>query len=204
MNARLPIVLSIFLCSAGAASAQSTSSGVEVGVQTSFLRLSDSQTTSTGIGGRVSFDVTSWAALEAEGQFFPNDDVLLNSATLADAGIAYERRRADGFFGLKIGRRSDKLGLFAKARPGFTSLMDKGVRCLADVCALMLLARAEYRTEFAFDLGGVLELYPSRRTVARFDLGDTMIRHRSFAPPCWGSPCTSHNLTTRVGFGVRF
>jgi hypothetical protein len=38
----------------------------------------------------------------------------------------------------------------------------------------------------------------------RFDLADTMIQHRSFAPPCWRSTCTSHNLSSRVGVGLRF
>ena len=68
---------------------------------------------------------------------------------------------------------------------------------------LMLLAVPEYRTEFAFDLGGVLEFYPSARTVARIDAGDTMIRHRSSAvPPC--QECTTHNFSSRFGVGVRF
>jgi hypothetical protein len=70
-------------------------------------------------------------------------------------------------------------------------------------CALVLIALDTYRTEFALDLGGGIEFYPSRRTVARVELGDTIIRHRSFAPPC-PSGCTSHNLSSRLGIGVRF
>ena len=71
------------------------------------------------------------------------------------------------------------------------------------MCALMLFARPEYRTEFALDLGGIVEFYPTRRTVARVDFGDVMIRHRSAAvPPC--SDCTSHNFTSRFGIGLRF
>jgi len=50
----------------------------------------------------------------------------------------------------------------------------------------------------------VLELYPSGRSVARFEVGDTIVRHRSTAPPCFSGDCTSHNLGSRVGFGVRF
>ncbi len=56
----------------------------------------------------------------------------------------------------------------------------------------------------AEDLGGVLELYPTGRTVARFDLRDTMIGHRSFAPPCPTGTCSSHNVSTRPGVGLRF
>ena len=90
-------------------------------------------------------------------------------------------------------------------RPGFVRLSDQCVDCVGEVCALatMLLARPVYRTEFALDLGAVLEFYPSARTVARVDFGDTMIRHRSqAAPPC--SNCTSHNFASRIGIGFRF
>ena len=80
----------------------------------------------------------------------------------------------------------------------------KGINCLGEVCTrmLFLLARPEYRTEFATNLGGVLEFYPSPSIVARVDLGTTLIRHRSFAPPC--DDCTSTNFSSRVGFGFRF
>jgi hypothetical protein len=68
----------------------------------------------------------------------------------------------------------------------------------------VLLARPAYKTEFAFDLGGGLEIYPSVRTVARFELGDTMIRHRSLAPPWPRTTRTSQNLSSRIGIGFRF
>jgi hypothetical protein len=69
-------------------------------------------------------------------------------------------------------------------------------------CALILLARPVYRTEPAIDVGGVLEIYPTARTVARIDLGTTLIRHRSYVPPCRN--CTSSNFASSVGFGYRF
>jgi hypothetical protein len=100
--------------------------------------------------------------------------------------------------------RTDKLGVFAKVRPGFTHFSASGIDCVGGVCALALFVRPEDGTEFALDFGGVFEVYPSRRTVARFELGDTMIRHTVFAPPCGPSTCTSHNLSSKVGVGVRF
>ena len=45
--------------------------------------------------------------------------------------------------------------------------------------------------------------YTDFRRPHRVEFGDTMIRHRSFAPPC-ASGCTSHNLSSRLGIGVRF
>jgi hypothetical protein len=156
----------------------------------------------------VSLDVTRWAAVEAEANFFPDDDVRLPPSALTPTlRVAYQRSRIDAFFGTKLGMRGDRFGVFAKVRPGFTRLTDRGgPECVGNECALvmMLLLRPEYRTEFAVDLGGILEFYPSARTVARFELGDTMIRHRSTAPPCWLSTCTSHNLSSRLGVGLRF
>ena len=90
-----------------------------------------------------------------------------------------------------------------KLRPGVTRLYHKCFGCVGEGCALVLIARNIYRTELAFDFGGGVEFYPSRRTVARLELGDTVISHRSFAPPC-PSGCASHNLSSRVGLGVRF
>jgi len=208
MNARIwgfSVAALACLCSASLAHAQPSTSRFEVGAQASFLHLSDFDTTPAGFGGRVSFDLTKWAALEAEADFFPNDDAIFPPSELRPPlGLVYRRTRANAVFGAKLGWRSDRFGVFGKVRPGFTHLSDSGVDCAGDVCILVLLARPEYRTEFALDLGGVFEFYPTARTVARFDLGDTMIRHRSAAPPCWGSSCTSHNLTSRVGIGIRF
>ena len=71
------------------------------------------------------------------------------------------------------------------------------------MCALLLLAPPEYDTQFVFDLGGMVEFYPSDRFLARVDVGNTFIRHRALAPPC--TSCTSRsNLNATFGFGVRF
>jgi hypothetical protein len=201
------ILVVVFVCSAVVAAAQPAASRLEIGPQASFLRLSDFDTTNAGVGGRVSYDLAQWVAVEGAGTFFPNDDVLLAQSTLApDLRVTYARKRTAAFFGLKTGLRAHKLGVFAKARPGFTRLTAAGVPapCVGTLCPLALLLRPEYRTEFALDLGGVLEFYPSARMVARFELGDTMIRHRSTAPPCWQSRCTSHNLSSLMGAGFRF
>lgn len=203
----LPTTIVLLLCGAAAADAQPPGRRVEVGVQASFLRLGEFDTTNAGIGGRASFALTGWAALDAEGNFFPSDDVLLPSTGLAPSlRVTYHRRRTDAFLGLRLGMREGRLGVFARVRPGFTRLSEKGggPECVGPQCALVLLVRPEYGTEFALDLGGGLEFHPSARTVARFDLGDTMIRHRGLAPPCWGTDCTRHYLSSRLGVGVRF
>jgi hypothetical protein len=173
----------------------------EVGGHLSTLTHSGfTSSTSLGVGGRFTVNLAPWIAAEAEITFFPHDDVLQQPAPTL--GVEYRRRRTEAFFGGKIGMRGERFGLFAKVRPGLASLSHTGFDCKGDVCALILLALPEYRTEFALDYGGVVEFYPSPRFVTRFDFGDTMIRHRSFAPPC--RECTSHNFSSRFGFGVRF
>lgn len=191
------------------ASAQTASqlaaSRLEVGAQAAHFNYGSFDKTSAGLGGRLSFDVSRWLTAEGEATFFPDDDILLQSPGLTSGlQVRYPRKRTEAFFGMKSGVRNDRIGLFAKARPGFTRVSGNGVECVGEVCALALLMRPAYSTEFALDLGGVFEFYPSRRIVARFDLGDTMIWHTSAAPPCWSEGCTSHNLSSKMGVGIRF
>ena len=207
MNAesRIPVALLLLaLFAAAPASAQTEAARLEVGGQIATLRLSDFGATNAGLGGRVSYDLARWIAVEAEANVFTNDDFELRLAPdiFSGATLGYSRRRVEGFAGPKIGLRRERFGLFGKVRPGFARLTDKGINCVGEVCALMLLARPIYRTEPALDLGAVLEFYPTPRTVARVDLGSTLIRHRSTVPPCTG--CTSSNFASRFGVGVRF
>ena len=76
------------------------------------------------------------------------------------------------------------------------------------------------RSNFAVDLGGVVEFYPSRRIVTRFDIGDTIIRYKdlkfNITPVCPINPAlpcinqvplpghTSNNFQFSAGIGMRF
>jgi hypothetical protein len=206
MRSRFVFVAAAILLSTALVSpalAQSGRPAFEVGGQTTLLRLDDSGTTTAGIGGRFTMDLTSWLAIDAEVDFFPRDTFEVDPGVADAALVSYKRRRTDVLGGVKIGQRFGRFGLFGKVRPGFTRLTDRGINCDGEMCALMLLARPEYRTEFALDLGGVVEVYPTRRLVARFDFGDVLIRNRGTAvPPC--GDCTSHNFTSRFGVGLRF
>ena len=97
---------------------------------------------------------------------FGNDyvETRMAPAAIADARLGYSRRRIEGFFGPKVGWHNERVGVFGKVRPGFTRLYDRGVNCVGEACArmLILLAGPEYRTEVALDLGGVVEFYPRR------------------------------------------
>jgi hypothetical protein len=204
---RVLLTLTAVMCfgSLERAFAQGSNPRFEVGGQLGALRLSDFAATSVGLGGRLSYDLSRWITIEGEYSVFPHDDIaIVSSGTPSGPAIAYQRRRSEGFVGPKMGIRGERVGVFAKVRPGLSRLSHKGVLCTGEVCALMLLAVPGYRTEFALDAGGVLEFYPSARTDLRLDLGTTLVRHRSSAPPCWGDGCTSSNFTSSLGFGVRF
>jgi hypothetical protein len=129
--------------------------------------------TEPGFGGRFTFNLTENFAAEAEGNFFPGDCVTCTSENVG--------RLTQGFFGVKVGKRFKRFGIFAKGRPGFASF-SKGA---FDLVLLptppgmypQFLVNRSRQTNFAFDLGGVIELYHSKRIFTRFDGGDTMIRY---------------------------
>ena len=194
----------ILLLVAGQASAQTEPRRLEVGGYFSTLSIGDAGNTNAGLGGRVSYELSRWLWVDGDLSFFPSDRLDIGSGAEAlMLQTQYSRRRLEGFAGPKIGVRGERFGVFGKARPGVTHLIDKGMNCVGELCALALLARPEYNPEFALDLGGIVEFYATERTVARFDLGTTVIRHRSsFAPPC--RECTTQNFSTSLGMGVKF
>ena len=180
---------------------------LEVGVHFATLTLTPSNgyRSEIGFGGRFTVNLNDHLALEAETNFFPNSG---HSAELRATG-----RAVQGLFGVKAGRRWEKFGLFAKARPGFVSF-GKG-RLTPDPNSAsggFFGFRQERATHFATDVGGVIELYVSRRWMARFDVGDTVIRYgeqniqNAFPPPAaFNIPKElRHNLQVNAGIGYRF
>lgn len=166
----------------------------EIGGHFSLIRLRDLDTTDAGVGGRFGVNVTQWLGLEAEFTSFPQ----LEGRQLQGG------RKVQGLFGVKTGVRSEKFGVFAKVRPGFMRFGRNEIAnpCPPDtVCTAAIILKEQ--TNFALDVGGVLEYYPSRRFVTRFDLGDTIVRFGTGSLPA-GRAYTGHNLQFNVGFGVRF
>jgi hypothetical protein len=169
--------------------------------------------TEPGVGARVGYSFNRYLAVEGEVNFFPRErelrDLEFNGG-----------RKLQGLFGVKVGRRYERVGLFAKARPGFVHFAEgdlkprPNVGCIAVFPPPLSCFEPESRTDFAFDVGGVLELYPSSRTVVRLDAGDTILRtaaHRvplgvaTFGGRSVAAPAaTTHNFQGSVGFGFRF
>jgi len=188
----------------------------EVGAQFSSLSINDGfrARTEPGFGGRFTFNLTDNFALEAEGNIFPHNE---RSDAFRTGGRAVE-----GLFGVKIGKRYQKFGFFGKARPGFISfsqgfteftVVGQTGNPFTDIAV-----RVKRLTHFAADIGGVLEFYPTRHLVTRFDIGDTIIRlgqttittltttpGGTFAPlPLTFPTDTTHNFQFSAGVGFRF
>ena len=224
----------IVLATLHIAQAQSDDKKFEVGGEFTFFRMltrslsfpnarlvrAEQMTTVEGFGGRFGYNVWKYATLEAEVNLFPNESDL-------EAG-----RKLQGLFGVKAGKRFKRIGVFTKVRPGFMRFQ-KGDYAPGgepsgpfggSVCPLQSPSPLDgcvhpvARTNFAFDVGGVVEIYPSKRTLIRVDAGNTTIRLdargvaalRTFAVGSgfevlqFAPRETWHKFQSSIGFGFRF
>jgi hypothetical protein len=164
-------------------SAQSKESKIEVGAQFTALGGGPGYLfdNRTSVGGGVRLTFNFTRYLALEGELNYLSDTGFNNS-----------ERYQGQFGIKTGLRFDRFGVFGKARPGFI--------------------HGDFRdnTNFSMDIGGVLEFYPSRRMIVRFDVGDTIVNREApylftggfFVVPR-GNYAT-HNLQLGAGVGFRF
>jgi hypothetical protein len=83
-------------------------------------------------------------------------------------------RRADGLAGVKVGTRHGRIGTFAKLRVG-ASRYTRVLKAVDDDNTQFTYGT---RGDVLLDLGGVIEIYPTRRLVIRVDGGDTSSFHR--------------------------
>ena len=187
------LLTAISIINKQAALAQSEEPKVEVGIHFTTLQLTEFDRTDPGVGGRIAYNLNKHIALEGEFNFLPRDSFFSNN-------------RTQGLFGVKAGWRADKFGVFGKARPGFVHFSERTTLCAA-VFPAPLSCTVGGTTPFAFDLGGVFEIYTSRHIVVRFDGGDTMIRYQRFfgtANDGASEHFVSHNPQFSVGVGYRF
>jgi outer membrane protein with beta-barrel domain len=198
-------------------SAQSEPGKVELGVHFSSITKPDFDggKTEAGFGGRFTFNFNRSLAVEAEGDFFPHKCRACSNENVGNL--------AQGFFGVKAGKRFGKFGLFGKARPGFASFsggeFDIAIQPSPPGTFPFFVINRSRATNFAFDVGGVIELYHSSRIFTRFDGGDTIIRYPQrtfnsfFFDPVTGAVTifpairpadTRHNFQFSAGIGIRF
>ena len=131
-----------------------------------------------GAGGRFTYNLNNHIALDNEVNFF-----------LPDEGPPYATQ---GLFGIKAGKRTKYVGVFAKVRPGFQT---------------NFVVNEREQARLAIDVGGVAEFYPNRHLVLRFDAGDVII---PFGNNVVGEGLfaqrlgTTHNFQYSLGVGLRF
>ena len=171
----------------------------EVGVLYTGVNLKGFGETVNGLGGRFGYNFNRNLALDAEFSFFPETRL----------GNRQTGQKTQAFAGVRAGARSRYVGLFAKARPGvmFIGEVTSGFNC--NRTGFGRMCRPSHNN-FALDAGGVLELYPSSRTIVRLDAGDTIVRIREVRGGTGilfggtGTSETTHNFQFSVGFGYRF
>jgi hypothetical protein len=131
---------------------------------TSLERGDFSDRTEPGFGGRFTYNLNTVFSLEAAGYFFPKE--CFNCAN--------NGRVTQAVGGMKVGKRFESWGIFAKVRPGIVSF-SKGQFDVVPIGPVTPATSFEILrsrvTSFATDIGGVLEFYPSKRIVTRFDAG---------------------------------
>jgi hypothetical protein len=131
-----------------------------------------------GAGNRFTYNLNNHIALESEVNFF-----------LPDEGPPYATQ---GLFGIKAGKRTKHVGIFARVRPGFQT---------------NFVVNEREQARLAIDVGGVAEFYPNRHLVLRFDAGDVII---PFGNNVVGEGLfaqrlgTTHNFQYSLGVGIRF
>ncbi|HYG09299.1 MAG TPA: hypothetical protein VD835_04940 [Pyrinomonadaceae bacterium] len=172
---------------------------------------------SPGVGGRVTYNLTDHLSVEAEANFFPfkvNEEGFL----LTEARILAGGRRFQAQFGFKAGKRFRSFGLFVKGRPGVVSFGRSSILVgtrpvpFTNPPIIEGIFEDKRATFFSADVGGVVELYQSRRWLLRFDAGDTIIRYRArHVPRFFTNPAlhtipaeTKHNLQFSTGVGFCF
>jgi len=168
--------------------------------------------TEPGFGGRFTYNLNKTIAFEGAGYFFPKRCFQCRNAGNIREGLA----------GVKVGKRFEKWGIFAKARPGVVSFSEGTFDSIPPVVGFPLFPvffELKRLTTFAMDVGGVVEFYPSKRIVTRFDFGDTIIHFKrrnfntvvfnyldnTFTPLTIPVPArTSHNFQFMTSVGFRF
>lgn len=166
--------------------------------------------TEPGFGARFTYNINKVFSVEAAGYFLPKECLQCRNAGTITEGLA----------GVKVGKRFEKWGVFAKARPGAISFSEGTFDALpVGFPSFPIVFELRQLTTFAMDVGGVVEFYPSKHIVTRFDAGDTIVHfnRRSFntvlfdpvtntsTPAIFPVPArTSHNFQFMTSVGFRF
>ena len=161
--------------------------------------------TDPGFGGRFTFNLNRVVSFESAGYFFPK-----RCRSCRNAGHVTEV-----LAGVKVGKRFEKWGIFVKGRPGVVSFSEGETNIIPvpppTDPTFPFQFEIKRSTNFATDVGGVIEFYPSKRIVTRFDAGDTIIHFNSttrnviqFIPPSNSILILPLNVPSRTTHSFQF
>ena len=111
----------------------------------------------SGAGTTFVYNFTHWFGFDSTMNFLP--------------GQNGSQAMMEGLFGLRLGQQFNHFGVFGKVRPGFIYYKNAIPGGGNDTPNSL--------TRFAWDFGGIVEVYPHResRSVIRFDVGTTLVRY---------------------------
>jgi hypothetical protein len=211
MNKFSLAIMIVFLMESAALSQSQEPPKFEVAAEfTTLERDQFNKRTEPGVGARFTYNLNSVFSLEAAGYFFPKRCFNCRN----------NGRITEALGGVKVGKRFEKWGVFGKARPGVVSFSqgEFNVRAVPDALFPFEFEFSRL-TSFATDVGAVLEFYPSKRIVTRFDAGDTLIHFKRRSTnavgfdsstsmfilvPITTPATTTHNFQFMASVGFRF
>lgn len=197
----LLVIAALSVVRADSAFAQSDPARLELGFQVASTISGEFDASDIGLGGRVAWHPIGLVGVEAEINFYPGD--------FPNRG-PFSRGRVEGLFGMTAGTTFDRVRPFARLRPGFVSVRDAPAPfpCILIFPPPLTCVLASGRTLFALDLGGGVEISTTRRTFARVDVGDRLLRYPG---PVFDShrdvrerSFVSHDFRFAAGVGLRF
>jgi hypothetical protein len=199
--ARRLLIASLVLLRSASALAQSEPKRFELGAQLAVIKSSEFDAKDVGFGARFSWAPFGLLGLESEINFYPKG---------FPGRFPFSRGRVEGFFGATVGPRLGAVRPFAKGRVGFLNVRpaSEPFACLLIFPPPLSCALGAGRTLPAFDVGGGFELFPTRRTFARVEIGDRVLKYPGPALARRGAILEhaffSHDLRFAAGAGLRF
>ena len=133
------------------------------------------------VAGRIGLNLNDSLAVEGELGFFPSTDIRIVGSG--------DWHKLQGLFGLKAGKRLERVGVFGKLRLGF-------VESRATLVTFPPVDVSE--TDFALDLGVVVEAYFLPLVTLRVDVADLIIPSEERN----SVPFDGHNLQLGVGIAL--
>jgi hypothetical protein len=174
-----------------------TVSSFSMGAQYSLFTLQRSLFTvrdESGVGGWFSWQFTRNVGIDASVNYFPRQ---VNFVDFQQGG-----KIVQVLAGARAGIRRGHVGVFAKCRPG--------IQLYTDTIQNETTENTSSFTNFAIDVGGIIEVYTSHHTMLRFDAGDTIVAFRSrdiidtSGETAHIAGFTQNTIQLTGGFGFRF